>query len=68
MRRAGNRARARVITAFAALGLLVPAAGVMTAVGGGTSAAASAAHVDATTSWTVYHGNALGSGVRHARA
>ena len=39
------------------------AAGVMTAVGGGTSAAASAAHVDATSSWTVYHGNAIGSGV-----
>ena len=63
-----------VVTILAGLGLLLPAAGVVTAMTDGPAAAASAAptptpsptpspHVDAGTSWTVYHGNPLGTGV-----
>ncbi len=57
--------RPRVVTALAGLGLLLPAAGVVTAVTGGPASAAPSPtpHVDAGTSWTVYHGNPLGTGV-----
>ena len=44
--------------------LVIPAAVSFVLGGGGTSAAAgSAPHVDPTSSWTVYHGNPLGTGV-----
>ncbi len=62
MSRAQHRVRTRFIAALAALGLLVPVAGVAAAVTG-ASAATSTPHVDAGTSWTVYHGDAIGSGV-----
>jgi len=43
--------------------LLVPGASAALSAGGVAGPAASAPHVDPTTSWTVYHGNPLGSGV-----
>ena len=63
----GHGRRPRVVTALAGLGLLLPAAGVVSAVTGGPVSAAPtstpAPRVDAGTSWTVYHGNPLGTGV-----
>ncbi len=65
--RVRHRRRPRVVTTLVGLGLLLPAAGVVTAVMGAPASAAPTAaptpHDDAGTSWTVYHGNPLGTGV-----
>ncbi|MGA2473756.1 MAG: PQQ-binding-like beta-propeller repeat protein [Acidimicrobiales bacterium] len=62
---AGRRARPSLRAGFAGISLLLLTTGAALALsGGGTAgAAASAPHVDATTSWTVYHGDPLGTGV-----
>ncbi len=65
--RVRHQRRPRVVTALAGLSLLLPAAGLVTAVMGAPASAAPTAaptpHDDAGTSWTVYHGNPLGTGV-----
>ena len=65
--RVRHQGRPRVVTALAGLSLLLPAAGVVTAVMGAPASAAPTPaptpHDDAGTSWTVYHGNPLGTGV-----
>ena len=65
--RVRHQRRPRVVTALAGLGLLLPAAGVVTAVMGAPASAAPTTaptpHDAAGTSWTVYHGNPLGTGV-----
>ncbi len=61
----GRRARPSLRAGFAGISLLLLVTGASAALSGGgvAGAAASAPHVDPTTSWTVYHGNPLGSGV-----
>jgi outer membrane protein assembly factor BamB len=60
----GRRARQSVGAGFVGISLMLLVTGASVVLsGGGAGAAASRPHVDPTTSWTVYHGNALGSGV-----
>ena len=71
MEHAGERSRARpaavVCHGVGGVGPSPPAVGVVSAVTGGPASAAPtstpAPRVDAGTSWTVYHGNPLGTGV-----
>ena len=60
-----DRAPRHVVVFLAALSplLFLAASAALTAPGTASAAAPSAAHVDPTSSWTVYHGNAIGSGV-----
>ena len=61
-----DRAPRRIVVALAALSplLFLATSAVLTASDAGSAAAAPAAsHVDPTSSWTVYHGNPLGTGV-----
>ena len=62
MSRAAWRARPRSVTALAGTALLLSAAGIAVMATTGDSSAASP-HLGARVAWTVYHGNALGSGV-----
>ncbi|MBV8462652.1 MAG: PQQ-binding-like beta-propeller repeat protein, partial [Acidimicrobiales bacterium] len=62
MRRAAARLRHTFGTALAATALLVSAAGVTALATAGPGAAATP-HLNAGSAWTVYHGEALGSGV-----
>jgi hypothetical protein len=62
----GRGARRKAVTGLWALAvgsLLLLSTGAAFSVGAVTASAAGIAHVDPTTSWTVYHGNALGTGV-----
>jgi PQQ-like domain len=60
-----QRSRHGALVLCSALSLLILAAGSTGAIGavGASGASGATPHVDPTTSWTVYHGNALGSGV-----
>jgi hypothetical protein len=60
-----QRSRHRVLVLCSAITVLILAAGSAGVIGAVDASGASGAtpHVDATTSWTVYHGDALGSGV-----
>ncbi len=55
--------RRRVLTALAGASLVLSVGGITTLAAAGTSAASVAPRVNAGSSWTVYHGDALGSGV-----
>ncbi len=62
-----QRVRRRGLTLCAGVSLLLVGVGVTGAIGSvdpsGAAAAGATPHVDATSSWTVYHGDPLGSGV-----
>ncbi len=61
--RCARRTAATTPWAIAVGSLFLFTTGAALSLGGVTASAAGVAHVDATASWTVYHGNPLGTGV-----
>ena len=63
LRAVGRSARGAASIAAVGTSLLLLAAGAAVAAADAATPASGVAHVDPTTSWTVYHGNPLGTGV-----